>query len=151
MRIKKERLLRRALLHLVSGCLAATVALFLPFLTGSAVLGAASNVAATNHCTNYFPSSYTPDTNCTTSGGGTNGWIPSGSWGQTTSTALRDNNCMYTTGASRGLEVWYGEYPPAYAYSTNLCGGSSVGYQVAGCKLTDPSGVTGRCVTIWHN
>jgi hypothetical protein len=122
----------------------------LAFGAGSPALGAVGVVSAANHCTNYFPTSYSPDSNCNTSGGGTNGSIPANTWGGTGSTALRDNNCMYTT-AMRGLEVWYGDNTPSYSFSNNICGGSSVGYQYSECALSDPSSATGRCVTIWHD
>lgn len=150
MKLKTGRFSRIVLLHVAAVAVAVVAATASPFRAAAVPFRATDTVSATNHCTNYFPTSYTYDHNCDLSGGGTNGWIPAGSWGQTVSTALRDSNCMYAV-SQHGLEVWYGEYTPSYAYSTNVCLGSSIGYQYSGCKNYDSTGVTGRCVTLWHN
>jgi hypothetical protein len=145
-----QRFVRIMLLHLGAIAIAAAVAVAMPFVAGASTLGIYGGVSASIHCTNYFPTSYTPDTNCDNSGGGTNGTMPAGSWGQTGSIAPRDSNCMYTT-ANRSLEVWYGENSPATGFGTALCIGASSGSERSGCKNIDTSSATGRCVTLWHN
>lgn len=107
--------------------------------------GTPTTVMAANRCTNYFPVQYSPDVNCNTIN-----TIANGTWGQTSSTALRDSNCMLVQ-SNRSLQVWYGEYSPASSYGTNLCQGASVGYQVSGCKLASGGAATGRCRTDWRS
>jgi hypothetical protein len=100
-------------------------------------------VSAAGHCTNYYPVPYDPDTHCNDIS-----YIPNGGWGQTESSAIRENNCISTPGWYGDRWVWYGEYTPIWAYGSSVCQPPSNGYQVAGCKQSG-SNVNGRCRTDW--
>ena len=107
--------------------------------------GPGTYLSAANHCTNYFPQYYTPDTNCQTYG-----HMYDGTWGETPSVALRDSNCINVFNLSY-IQASYGESAPSTAYGFGLCLGASSGYQKAGCKLIGPNQTEGRCRTDWHD
>ena len=133
-----KSLTKAGLTGLITIALVATAMFLVAFAQTSAV-------GAANHCTNYFPINWGADSNCDVYSGTTGP-----TWGQTSSTALRDQNIMSVINAS-SMQIWYGEYSPVSGYGYQISQGASSGYQVAGCKLVSSISTSGRCKTLWHN
>ena len=146
-RLQSRRLLILVSIYAIAVLAGGVAALAAPSgVTAPLALNNTTAVAsAANHCTNYFPVSYQPDNGCANMH-----WMYAYTWGETSATALRDDNCMITL-EDRSLYVWYGEYTPATTYGTNICLLASIGYQKAGCQMASPVGVNGRCETSWHD
>jgi hypothetical protein len=111
----------------------------------STPFGPTDRATAANHCTNYFPVSFQPDSSCFY-----NNWMTGNTWGETSGVAQRDQNCMWVV-SDRSLRIWYDEAGESNAFGIQLCQGPYPGYVKAGCKLVSTNGVNGRCVTNWHD